>query len=653
MTGMISGMDTESIIQSLVSVKSQKVTSLKNDQKKLEWKQTAWQDLNKKIYSLYTNTLSNLRLSGSYAKKTTKCSDTTKATVVASDGAVNGTQTLKVKKVAKSGYLTGARLPEHVTTDDEGNKVKGFKSTDKLSSISTGLAGSKISLTVGEGTDDEKITSIELTNDMTIGDLVGKFKEAGVNASFDEINQRFFISATGTGTEKDFKLSGNVNALAALGLNAGAVTGSKLTTTDGKTVNNANFSLLEIGATDKAVDSSNAGSVIKFKVAIGNDAPTEITVSTQKSVTTSSGTSYQEATIDDVLNAINDKKMGVTATFDSTNQRIILTASEGYEASIIAEDSDSQKALAALGLSEDKMVDQPVKIDGQNAEIELNGATFTSDTNAFSVNGLTITASAVTAEGEELSITTDTDYDGIYDMIKDFVDEYNDIINEMYKLYNADSTRKYSMLTDEQKESMTDEEVEKWEDTIKGSLLRKDNDLYKIMNTMRESINKGYTAALDENGKPIKDDPLYGKTWYIFDFGIGTLNYFEAEEGERYALHIDGNSDDDKTNTKEYKLKKAIATDPEGTIAFFSALCKDMYNAIGDTMKRTDYRSSYKVYDDKRLQTEYDDYSTKIKKAQKELEDYEDRWYDKFASMETALSKLQNTQNSISSMLGM
>ena len=45
MTGMYSGMDTEAIIQSLVSTKRQKVTTLKNDQKKLEWKQNIWQEL--------------------------------------------------------------------------------------------------------------------------------------------------------------------------------------------------------------------------------------------------------------------------------------------------------------------------------------------------------------------------------------------------------------------------------------------------------------------------------------------------------------------------------------------------------------------------------------------------------------------------------
>ena len=85
MTGMYSGMDTESIVSQLVKTKSTKVTNLKNEQKKLEWKQTAWQDLNSKIYNMYSKTLSNLRLTSAYSKKSTVSSDSTKATVVASE----------------------------------------------------------------------------------------------------------------------------------------------------------------------------------------------------------------------------------------------------------------------------------------------------------------------------------------------------------------------------------------------------------------------------------------------------------------------------------------------------------------------------------------------------------------------------------------
>jgi flagellar hook-associated protein 2 len=521
MTGMYSGLDTESIISSLVSAKSTKVTTLKNEQKKLEWKQTAWQDLNSQIYSLYSKTLSNMRLTSNYSKKSTKVSDSTKATIVAASDAVNGTQTLKINKTAKSGYLTGASLNMVTSVSADGTintKSNGYTSKTTLSDIDSSLVGQTIKLSVGKG-DEATDTEIEITDSMTINDLVSKLKEGGVNASFDENNQRFFISSTATGSAKEFSLT----------------------------------------ATD----------------ASGNDT--------------------------------------------------------------------SKAALSALGLYSGADASyangsEATKIAAQDAEIVLNGATFTSDTNTFTINGLTITANAVTGEDEELSITTETDYDGIYDSIKDFLSEYNEVINKMYKLYNADSARKYTMLTDDEKESMTDDEIESWEDTIKGALLRKDSTLYSVMNTMRNATTQSYTVN--------------GQKMYLSDFGIGTLSYFTADEDERYALHIDGDEDDENTSSNTDKLKAAIATDTEGTIQFFSNMCKTMYDSLYKAMGSTDYSSIYKVYDDKRLKDEYDDYTTKISDAEDKLNDYEDRWYSKFSSMETALSKLQNSSSVVSSMLG-
>lgn len=540
MTGMYSGMDTESIVSQLVKTKSTKVTNLKNEQKKLEWKQTAWQDLNSKIYNMYSKTLSNLRLTSAYSKKSTVSSDSTKATVVASEGAVNGTQTLQVNKLAKSGYLTGAKLAGKTTTTTgtdgkDVTKVVNWETTDKLSEIDSNLTGKTISLTTGTGT-DAKTTDIEITADMTINDLVAKFKDAGVNASFDTTNQRFFINSTGTGSAKNFTLtSDDSTALASLGLDPNA------TYTD-----------------------------------------------------------------------INGSKNSC------------------------------------------------VKIEGQDAEIVLNGATFVSDSNTFSINGLTINTLGVT--DEEISLVTSTDYDGIYNTIKDFLTEYNDLINEMDKLYNADSARKYDMLTNDEKDSMTDDEVEQWEDKIKSALLRKDNSLYNVMNTLTTTMMDGYyeNNLSDKQKKNMSASEISawykengGKKHYLSDYGIGTLSYFEAQDNEHHAYHINGDADDEFTSTKEDKLKAAIAEDPEGTANFFATLCKTLYSKLDETMSEsTEYSSIYKVYNDKQLKKDYKDYTTKIRDAEDELNDYEDRWYNKFSKMEVALSKLQSQTSSISSMLG-
>lgn len=570
MTGL-SGIDTDSMVQALVQTKREKVTNLKNDQKKLEWKQTAWQDLNSKIYNLYSKTLSNLRLTSAYSKKKTVSSDTTKATVVASGAAVDGTQTLKVNKLAKAGYLTGARLPQHQTTVDGKPAKVDWTASDKLSDISSDLKGKKFSITVGTG-DDAKTTDIEITDEMTINDFVGKLSEAGVKANFDTTNQRFFISAKGTGAANNFTIT-----------------------------------------------------------AIDPDDPDEV---------------KKDENGDPVKDA------------------------DGKEVKVPKEDTAALKALGlAVGgdygtldgsSSADAPKNQCVKVDGQDAEIVLNGATFVSDSNTFSINGLTINALGVT--DEELSIVTSTDYDGIYDTIKDFFSEYNDLINEMDKLYNADSARKYDMLTDEQKESMTDDEVEQWENKIKGALLRKDNNLSSIMNAMTNTMLQGfYTNNLsDKEKKNMTESEINdwyakngGKKLYLSDFGISTLSYFEAEDNEHHAYHIAGDPDDEFTSDKDDELKKAIAEDPEGTANFFASLCKSLYSKMDEVMNTTsEYSSIYKVYNDKQMKKDYADYTTKIKEAENELNDYEDKWYKKFSAMEVALSKLQSQTNSISSMLG-
>jgi flagellar hook-associated protein 2 len=619
MTGLYSGMDTETVIQSLVSAKSQKVTDLKNEQKKLEWKQNIWQDLNSQIYSLYSKTLSNMRLSSGYAKKTTKVSDSTKASIVASGDAVNGTQTLSINKTAKAGYLTGAKVNSYTYSTETVTK------NSLVSKVNPDLVGKEITVYDANGSQKGKIS---ITADTTIKDLQDQFAANDMTLNYVESSKKFYLSNNDYNAPLQLEDSGGVlNGLGFTRMNAnssgyidvantssyGHYTSDEL---DGTyTVGTPTSATFTSSSKLSSIASSLSGKTIN--VSVGDGDPKSITIT-------------NDMTISDFISKLKDA--GVNASFDENNQRFFISStSTGADKEFKLTGSDSS-VLKALGLDSTATYDngsEATRIYAQDAEIVLNGATFTSSSNTFTINGLTITANAPT--DEELTITTETDYDGIYDMVKDFLSEYNEIINKMYKLYNADSARKYDMLTDDEKDSMTDDEIEAWEDTIKDSLLRRDSSLYSVMSTLRNATTSGYT--------------INGKTMYLSNFGIGTLSYFTAAEDERYALHIDGDEDDENTSTNTDKLKAALASDPDGTVEFFSSLCKNMYDSLYESMKSTDYSSIYKVYDDKRLQDEYDDYTTKVS-------DYEDYWYDKFSAMETALAKLQTTQNTVSSMLG-
>ena len=135
------------------------------------------------------------------------------------------------------------------------------------------------------------------------------------------------------------------------------------------------------------------------------------------------------------------------------------------------------------------------KIDGCDSEIKLNGITYTSSLNTYSINGLSITAMQATGDGDTnaITVTTATDTQAIYDKIKSFLTQYNSLINEMTSLYNADTAKGYEPLTDDEKSAMSDSEVEKWEEKIKSSLLRRDDSLESVMNLMTNAMSQPVT----------------------------------------------------------------------------------------------------------------------------------------------------------------
>lgn len=280
------------------------------------------------------------------------------------------------------------------------------------------------------------------------------------------------------------------------------------------------------------------------------------------------------------------------------------------------------------------------KIDGCDSEIKLNGITYTSSLNTYSINGLSITAMQATGDGDTnaITVTTATDTQAIYDKIKSFLTQYNSLINEMTSLYNADTAKGYEPLTDDEKSAMSDSEVEKWEEKIKSSLLRRDDSLESVMNLMTNAMSQPVT--------------IDGKKYYLSSFGIKTLGFLNAPENQQNAYHIDGDEDDTATSGNEDKLMAMINSDPDTVVSFMQQLTTNLYDAIGTKMKSSTLSSIYKVYNDKEMASEYSDYTTTIKKWEQKLRDQEDAYYKKFSAMETALSKLQSQTSSLSNLFG-
>lgn len=500
-TGMNSGLDTESIITALTQRYKDKVDTNTGNQKKLTWKQDKWKELNKKALSFFNGTLAGMRFSTAYNKKTTSASNESAASVITGDSAMLTDQTLNITSLAKAAYLTGNEV---TYKDDENNNVKATKATTMEQ---LGIGATTLQFKIGAAGKRDDTLSVEIKATDKIEDVLQKLRDASsengvqMNFNYDEANNRFFASAKKTGEDFNFEV-------------------------------------------------------------VASDAAT---------------------------------KLG----FNSTKY-----------------------------------------IQGSSAAIELNGVEYTSNSNTFEVNGLTITAKEVASN---ITLSTTRDTSGIYDSIKSLLKEYNEMMKEFATAFNADKATKYKMLTQEQKDEMSDKEVEEWDKKIKDGLLAGDETLSSIRTGLKGIVSQGFDVKL-KDGTTSK--------MYLADFGIGTGSYFNTEENERDVLHIDGDKDDATVSSNADKLAALISSDPDAVQEFFTQFSRNIYSKMTDLMQRTEYSSAYTLYEDKLMASQYSSYTTMITDAQKALEAAQDKYYKKFSTMESALAKINSSSGSLSSFFG-
>lgn len=699
LSGMVSGMDTESLVSALVSSYKLKKDNLVKAQTKLSWKQEKWKTMNTSIYGFYSGKLSSARFSTSYNLKTSSVSNDKYAKVSASSSAVSGTQRLKVNHLAATGYLTGGKI-----TATDKSKVTG---STKLSDI-IGTKDGSISVKTSSG-----IKSIDITEDMNVSQFVAKLKEAGLNANFDDNNGRFFISAKESGKDNDFSLTANdangLNALKALGIYTVNDTDKAEYTrlaalTEGTDAYNTELEGMytKITAKDTAksyADKYNAAKE-KLDALVADDTwdhsyTLDEYVAKLKTETPdllNAYDKYKKEKVDSEGNTVKDSDGNVVYEYDTgamekdgvkeeyeaavkkkaSNESLIKVyddnskviedtkdyvtigddgkaVADASNANVLQEvnDTNADRQAKAKALLDSKIAmaktaandidktassdtTKAVRITGQDSEIVLNGATFTNNTNNYSINGLTIQALNVTGT-DEVTITTDTDVDGIYDMIKGFLKDYNDLVKSVDVAYNAASSKGYEPLTSDEKDAMSDDEVKKWEEKIKDSLLRKDSTLGSVLDTMKNDMGMSFKVG--------------DKSYSLSSFGISTLGYFSSPENETGVYHIDGNKDDTYTSANTDKLKSMIASDPDTVITFFSQLASQLYKDLGSKMTASSTSSAYTIYNDKQMNTQYSEYNTKISEAEDKVTTWEDYYYSKFSAMESALAKM-NAQSS-------
>lgn len=749
LSGMVSGLDTDAIVQGLSSAYQVKIDKVTKKKKKTEWQMEAWSTLNSKIYSLYTGTLSKIKTYGNY--KTKKASvvggKSSSVSVKASNTAADGTYKVKVLSTASSAFLTGASLAaqkysqsysaSNATTfsqmyekgaadqtdtvnhsltgktltfsgyqynkvkDADGNPLFTLTEEGNAKQINLYDADGNVTGTTDRATmaqidtylkklaqedpdfDKSKYSANEVlepgnlltlnytfTDSSSVTDINTELKNAGFTGltvsmkdGAIQFNNTAGYTVNSDGSVKDsygyYQVSG-ADALTALGMSADAsgnvdvkvsafqndATGKYVYQNSVTADKTFRYNVEDTSLSGKSTISEYLGNTFKDNAQVDAEngkryLEYNLVMGTGASAKTTTLKIYEDQTIDQFCKDIQEASgNAVNASFDAKNQRFFLTSSKtGADNNFSLEAAGSNgslEALQKLGLVENNLytgAQAMSKSAAADAVIELNGATLSSSTNDIKVSALGLTITTESADpGEELTVTVANDTDAVYNMIKDFIKEYNNLVADMSEQYYADATT-YEPLTEEEEAEMTDSQIDKWETKAKSALLRRDSQLNSVMTNMRNELAKSVTIT--------KEDGTTAK-YSLSSFGICTGDWDEYG-----ILHINGDSDDAKYSDKTNKLKEALDEDPETVMNVFAQIGTGLYDRLGKMMRTTRLSSTQTIYNDKSMKSQISDYDDEIDALQTKLTTLQDKYYKQFSDMEVALSKLQSTASAL------
>lgn len=638
--GLASGIDTDSLIASIMEAKSAPLNKLKQQKTLNEWRQEAYREITNAIkgfYDSYLNVTSsqNMRNASSIKVFTSKVTNSSGAvssgvSVSATTAYQGASHTIKVIQLATSAKEVSQSKVSNLESGSLTEKLsQGLDLSGK--SLEITIDGTKKTITFVEGavyTDGESLKN-DLQNmiNTAFGKGIGGLNK--VEVKFDGASGKLsFDTVEGSGSIKvTINSAGENSALEDLEIKNGA--SNRVS---------ASLSLESLKDTFKTplqfgtVDENEENEVVSFRI-------------NGKEFTFSKNTK-----LSDIINQINsDKEANVTITYSSTTDKFTIVSDQTGAGQNIKIENIAGNFFEALGFDIDA---ENFGSNGTDAIAEIDGVAILSSQNSITQDGVTYTLHA--ADNEELTVTFTQDVNAAYDRIKAFVDEYNKLITLIYSKINEKYDKSYQPLTDSQKEAMKEKDIEMWEKKAKTGLLYNDPTLSNFLTSLRNAL----ISSIDGVGLTLSKIGIESKSYR--DNGVLTID--------------------------EEKLKKALAEDLEGVTQLFtkvsdtvpnytrkltaeekatrfseSGLATRIYDIIQDNIStmRDSNGNKGKLIQIAGLEGDPSVYDNNIYKAIKDLEEkisaweeklmkIEDDLYAKYAKMEKAMQQLNSTSNWLS-----
>lgn len=334
-----------------------------------------------------------------------------------------------------------------------------------------------------------------------------------------------------------------------------------------------------------------------FKIGYGSGESSEIEIT-------------ESTTIKDLITKVKDAtggkvKVSYSEMEGSLKIESTVTGSDS-KLSIINSDGSGNDALSFLGID-------GVEESGSNSNVVIKDASGKvlrveeNQKNSFTIDNVTYNINGV----GKADLTSSTDTKAVLDNMKEFVKDYNAMVDKIYNLVTEKVNNDYPPLTEAQREEMTEKEIEVWEKKAKEGILRNDAELRRFLNDMESAMGMDLTK--------------YGLT--------STGDYTK-----RGQIALD-----------ETKFLEALREDSEGVYEAFSTTLTKSKNVVNNYVGSSSSVFLKKAGLDKTATKVNNLFSEQIRRQEDKIKtltrkftDKENALYSKFALLESTMSKLNS-----------
>ncbi len=634
LSGLATGLDTESIIKQLMDVERAPINKLEQKKLKTEWTLDAYRNVTTSLRtfkSTYMDTLNqatNMLSKTNYKIFKAKVNDyvtgaeSNAVKITTNSDTLPGIHTIQITKLATSAV---AKSTDKVTAN--------IQSSGEIDNLN--LAGKKLTISLDGTAKTISLNNYDTMENM-ISDINDKLKST-FGTGFDGNNSKIVVSETAEGSNKiqfsaqnganvmELKTSDNNDALAGLKLQAG--TKNRLTTD------------MKLG---------DLKTKFKTELTFGGTNEDEL----KFSINGANFTFDTDTKLSEMIREVNNnEKANVVMKYDEVNDVFIIqskTTGTGTNISIKQTAGNFFGAVANINSSDFS--------NGEDAVVNIDGEDIVRNTNSFSVNNVRYNLNAVTTN--KLDINLSVDSDAVYEKVKTFVEKYNELIESLNKTIGEEYDRNYQPLTKAQKEAMSDDDIKKWETKAKTGLLRNDSMIKTMLSKMRNAVIEsveGVTGTLAAIG--IKSTRYQDKGKLTID--ESALKQAVENDPDKVANLFAKQSEDYPTYNRSMKEgQRKIRYEQQGIVARIYDVIEDNISTFRDTNgKKGLLVEKAGVVGDtsdftNMLAKQIIDYDNRIDNWEDKLAAKETAYYRKYAALEKGIQNMNARSSSLVSMLG-